>query len=56
MLRYDNITNFTRTNVLMARRNFSVFDLDNMIPWERELYVLTVIKIEEDEEERRKSK
>ena len=45
-------TNFS----LMQHHNYSLSDLENMLPWEREIYVdmlITYIKEENEKEKRR---
>jgi hypothetical protein len=41
----------------MQHHNYSLSDLENMLPWEREIYVdmlITYIKEENEKEQRRK--
>jgi 3-methyladenine DNA glycosylase AlkD len=43
----------------MQHHNYSLSDLENMLPWEREIYVdmlVTYIKEENDKQERNKGK
>ena len=43
----------------MQHHNYSLADLENMLPWEREIYVdmlITYIKEENDKEKQRKAK
>ena len=43
----------------MQHHNYSLSDLENMLPWEREIYVdmlITYIKEENDKERARKQK
>jgi|TARA_R110001592_G_scaffold14214_1_gene64108 hypothetical protein len=43
----------------MQHHNYSLSDLENMLPWEREIYVdmlITYIKEENEKEMRRKQK
>ena len=43
----------------MQHHNYSLSDLENMLPWEREIYVdmlISYIKEENDKNEREKSK
>ena len=48
--------NYYRTNfALMQHHNYSLYDLDNMIPWEREVYVQLLMKFLEEEEKRTKA-
>jgi hypothetical protein len=43
-LSHDNLENYYRTNFeLLQNFNYSLTELDNMIPWEREIY-LTLLK------------
>jgi len=45
--------NHTHTNFgLMQHHGYSLTELDNMIPWEREVYVQLLIKHLKEEEER----
>ena len=39
----------------MQHHNYSLYDLDNMMPWEREIYVGLLLEfIKEQEEEQKK--
>jgi len=43
----------------MQHHNYSLSDLENMLPWEREIYVdmlVTYIKEENDKQERKQQK
>ena len=43
----------------MQHHNYSLADLENMLPWEREIYVdmlITYIKEENEKEKQRKAK
>ena len=43
----------------MQHHNYSLSDLENMLPWEREIYVdmlITYIKEENEKEKQRKAK
>ena len=43
----------------MQHHNYSLTDLENMLPWEREIYVdmlITYIKEENEKQEREKNK
>ncbi|NBW53612.1 MAG: hypothetical protein EBR39_06815 [Betaproteobacteria bacterium] len=45
--------NFFKTNfALIKHHNFNVTELENMLPWERETYVLLVIQYLKQEQER----
>lgn len=40
MLGYDNLMNYYKTNFsLMQHHKYSLSDIDNMIPWEKFIYV-----------------
>ena len=42
---------------MMQHHNYSLVDLENMVPWEREIYVgLLVEFLEKQEEERNKNR
>lgn len=56
MFSYDNLENFMRTNfAMMHHHHYSFSDLENMIPWERQIYVNMVSQYIEEENERIKS-
>ena len=38
----------------MQHHNYSLYDLENMIPWEREIYVTFLLEWLKDENDRRK--
>ena len=39
-LSHENLVNYYNTNFqLMQHHNYSLTELDNMMPWEREIYV-----------------
>ncbi len=49
----DSLLSFIDTNFQMKiHHNFSLYDIDNMLPWEREVYIELLIKHVKDEEER----
>jgi len=49
------LENYVRTNfALMQHHNYSLYDLENMIPWEREIYVTFLLEWLKDENDRRK--
>ena len=39
---------------MMQHHNYSLHDLENMIPWEREIYVTFLLEWLKDENDRRK--
>lgn len=45
MLSHDNLFNFYKLNFsLMQFHDYSLTELDNMLPWEREIYVGMLIQ------------
>lgn len=52
MVQHDNLLNHFKTNIgLQKHHNFSLDTLENMLPWERLVYV-DIIKAQMDEEKR----
>ena len=50
---HDNLGNFFQTNfALMQHHKYSLNELDNMLPWERDIYVSMLMKYLEEEAER----
>lgn len=40
MFGYDNVTNYYKTNfALVQHHKYSITELENMIPWEKHLYI-----------------
>ena len=60
MLSHDSVENYFKTNFgLMQHHKYSLTELENMIPFEREIYVgllLNYIKEEKEKEQARKNK
>ena len=53
---YDNLGNYFQTNfALMQHHKYSLTELDNMIPWERQVYIDMLVKFLEEEKERLKA-
>jgi hypothetical protein len=53
---HDNLGNFFQTNfALMQHHKYSLTELDNMLPWERDVYVSLLMKYLEEESERLRS-
>ena len=49
----DNSTNYYKTNFsLMQHHKYSLNELENMMPWEREIYVNLLMQYIEKENER----
>jgi hypothetical protein len=55
MLGYDNLMNHFKTNFgLMQHHKYSLAELENMMPWEKAIYVALLANyIKEKEQERR---
>jgi hypothetical protein len=55
MLGYDSLMNFYKTNfALMQHHKYSLSDIENMMPWERMIYLdLLSAYIKQLEEEKR---
>jgi hypothetical protein len=55
--RHDNLRNHYQTNFsLMQHHKYSLTELDNMIPWERDIYVSMLIQYIEQENEKIKQR
>ena len=53
MFRHDSLTNHYQTNfALMQHHKYSLSELENMMPWERSIYVSLLIKYLQEEKER----
>ena len=51
--RHDNLKNYFETNfALMQHHKYSLSELENMMPWERSIYVSLLIKYLQEEKER----
>ena len=49
-LSHDNLVNYYKTNfALMQHHNYSLSDLEEMLPWEREVYLNMLQQHIEDE-------
>ena len=47
---YENLGNFYQTNFsLMHQHKYSLTELENMLPWEREVYVGLLLQFIEEE-------
>jgi len=56
-MRHDNLRNYYTTNFsLMQHHKYSLIELENMIPWERDIYVAMLIQYIEQENEKIKQK
>lgn len=57
VMRHDNLRNYYKTNFsLMQHHGYSLTELDNMLPWERDIYVSMLIQWIEEENEKLKQK
>ena len=55
MLGYDTLMNHFKTNFsLMQHHKYSLCDIENMMPWEREVYVAMLVDHIRSENERLK--
>ena len=55
--RHDNLGNYYRTNFsLMQHHKYSLAELENMIPWERDIYVSLLTQYIEMENEKIKQR
>ena len=53
---HDSLENYFRTNfALMQHHKYSLTELENMIPWERDVYVNLLIAHIQEEERRQKA-
>ena len=53
---YDTLGNYFQTNfALMQHHKYILTELDNMIPWERQVYIDMLVKFLEEEKERLKA-
>ena len=53
IFRYDTLKNYYETNfAMMQHHKYSLSELENMIPWERNIYVSLLIQHLEKEKER----
>jgi len=56
-LSHESLFNYYNTNFqLMQHHKYSLTELDNMIPWEREIYLTLLMNYLEEEKERHKRK
>ena len=56
IVNHDNLGNYFQTNfALMQHHKYSLTELDNMIPWERQVYIDMLVKYLEEEKERLKA-
>lgn len=54
-LSHDDLANYFKTNFLMMRHHqYTLTELDLMMPWEREVHLIMLLQALEEEEEARK--
>jgi hypothetical protein len=54
-LGHESVTNYYTTNFnLMQHHKYSLAEVENLIPWEREIYLMLLMKYIEEENERKK--
>ena len=57
ILGYDDLKNYYKTNFsLMQHHKYSLTELENMIPWERDIYVAMLIQYLEEENQKLKQR
>ena len=50
MMSYNSLENYFRTNfALMQHHKYSLTELENMMPWEREVYIALLLAYLEEE-------
>jgi len=55
-LSHDSLSNYYETNfALMQHHKYSLTELDNMLPWERQVYIDMLVNFLEAEKERLKA-
>ena len=57
MLSHDSVTNYYKTNFgLMQHHKYSLTELEDMMPWEREIYVDMLVQHIKEENEKIKER
>ena len=53
MLSHDSLENYYKTNFAMLQHHkYSLEEIENMLPWEREIYIGLLTKFLEEEKEK----
>ena len=53
MMLHDSLANQMQTNFIMLKdHNFSLTEIENMIPWERQIYIGLVINYVKEQKEK----
>ena len=56
-LSHESVFNYYNTNFqLMQHHQYSLSELEDMIPWEREIYINLLLQFLEEEKERQKAR
>ena len=56
MVGHDSLENYFKTNfAMMQHHKYSLTELENMIPWERDIYLNMLIQYLEEEREKIKA-
>lgn len=52
-LSHNSLENYFRTNfAMMQHHNYSLLEIENMVPWERDIYVALLLQYIEEENDR----
>jgi hypothetical protein len=55
-LSHSNLGSYLKTNfAMMQHHNYSLSDIENMIPWERDIYVAMLVNYINTENEKRQT-
>ena len=53
IMHYESLANVLQTNFIMLKEhNFSLTEIENMIPWERQIYIGLLINYVKEQKER----
>ena len=54
-LSHDNLANYFKTNFLLLRyHHYALTEIENMMPWEREVHLILLMQTLEEEKEANK--
>jgi len=52
-MHYESLSNVLQTNFIMLKEhNFSLTEIENMIPWERQIYIGLLVNYVKEQKER----
>jgi hypothetical protein len=52
-MNYERLSNVLETNFIMTKEhNFSITELENMLPWERQIYLGLVVNYVKEQKEK----